>query len=244
MIDRSQRLAARVFAVSYLITFALSISAFYRWYAPILVWDDQGATAHNLIAHENAFRLYLALAFLHGVGCIVILVALYFVLRPIGRGISLIAGLSQLMFVPMWYVSLLDQLHALRLMCGSGAWQEFGPQHLQALAALQLASSQDAYYVGLTFSGLGTALFSYLFFHSRYIPRVLAGWGIAASLFEGFCGVAYLLFPSYGALVSVNWYEMPVLLFNVGLCAWILVKGLGLPETAKLSTKAIGLHPE
>jgi hypothetical protein len=234
VIDRSQRLAARVFAVAYLISFGISIFAFYRWYAPILVWDDPSATARNLIAHEDAFRNYLAFAFLHGVGCIVIAVALYIVLRPDRRGISLFAGLSMLMYVGMWFVSLLDQLHALRLMCGKGAWQGFDPQHLQALAGLQLASSEDAYYVGLTFLGLGTALFSYLFFRARSIPRVLAGWGIASSLFEGFSGCAYLLFPSFGAIISVNWYEMPVLLFNVGFCAWIFVKGLGQPDPATL----------
>jgi hypothetical protein len=235
MIDRSQRVAARVFAVTYLISFALSISAFYRWYAPILLWDDPSSTARNLIAHEVAFRNYLAFAFLHGVGCIVIAIALYIVLRPVRRGVSLFAGLSVLIYVGMWFVSLLDQLHALRLMCGKGAWREFDPQHLQALAGLQLASSQDAYYIGLTFLGLGTGLFSYLFFRARYISRILAGWGVVAGLFEAFCGCAYLLFPGYGAIVSVNLYEAPALLFNVGLCAWIFAKGLGQADAAKLT---------
>jgi hypothetical protein len=236
MIDRSQRLAAKVFAATYLTSFAMVIVAFYRWYAPILVWNDHAATARNIIAHENAFRLYLTSVFLNGVGCLVILVALYIMLRPISRGISLFAGLSLLMYAVMWFVYLLDQFYALRVMSGGGALQGFDPQHLQALAGLQLASGWDAYYVGLPFSGLGTALFSYLFFRSRYIPRVLAGWGIVSCLFEGFCGLAYLVFPGFGAIVSVNWYEMPVLLFNVGLCAWIFVKGLRQEEPAKLST--------
>jgi hypothetical protein len=233
MIDKSQRLAAKVFAATYIISFATTIVAFYRWLAPILVWSDQAATARNIIAHESAYRLYLTSAFLNGVGCLVILVALYIVLRPISRGISLFAGLSLLMYAIMWFIFLLDQFYALRVMSAGGALQGFDSQHLQALAGLQLASGWDAYYVGLPFSGLGTALFSYLFFRSRYIPRLLAGYGILACLFEGFCGLAYLLYPSYGKIVSVNFYEMPVLLFNVGLCAWILVKGLRQPEPAK-----------
>jgi len=234
MIDRSQRLAARVFAITYLISFVITIGAFTRWYAPILVWDDPSATARNIIVHEFAFRLYLAAGFLNGVGCVVALIALYIVLRPISRGMALFAGLSLLVYALMWYVSLLDQLYALRVMGGGTAWKGFDPQHLQVLAGLQLASGWDAYYIGLTFSGLGTALFSYLFFRSRYISRVLAAWGIVACLFEGFSGCAYLLFPSYGAIVSVNWYELPVMLFNVGLCAWIFFKGLKQPEPASL----------
>jgi uncharacterized membrane protein len=235
MIDRSQRLAAKAFAITYLISFAMVIVAFTRWYAPILVWNDPSATARNIIAHESTFRLYLTSGFLNGIGCIVILVALYIVLRPINRGVSLFAGLSQLVYALMWFVSLLDQLYALRLMGGTGALQHMDPQHLQALAGLQLASGWDAYYIGLAYSGVGTALFSYLFFRSRYIPRVLAGFGIMACLFEGFSGCVYLLFPSYGAIVSVNWYETPVLLFNVVLCAWILIKGLKQPQSATLA---------
>jgi hypothetical protein len=231
MIDQSQRLAAKVFAVTYLISFATMIIAFTRWYAPILVWNDQAATARNIIAHEFAFRMYLSSAFVNGVGCVVVLVALYLVLRPISRGISLFAGLSLLMYVVLWYFSLLDQLYALRVM-GGGVLQGYDPQHLQALAGLQLASGWDAYYIGLAFSGLGTALFSYLFYRSRYIPRLLAALGIATCLFEGFSGLAYLLFPGYGAIVSVNWFEPPVLLFNVALCAWLLIKGLKQPQPA------------
>jgi hypothetical protein len=232
-IDRSQRLAAKVFAFSYLISFALSIFAFYRWYAPILVWDDPATTARNLVAHEYAFRIYLAFAFLHGVGGMVILVALYILLRPISRSISLLAALGMLVYVLMWFVSLLDQLHALRVMCGRGIWQGFDAQHLQALAGLQIASGQDAYYVGLTLLGMGTALFSYLLFRAHYVPQVLAGWGIVACLFEGICGCTYLLFPGFGAILSVNWYEAPALLFHVGLCAWLFVKGLGQAEAPK-----------
>ena len=234
MIDPSQRLAAKVFAVTYLISFGIMIAAFIRWYAPILAWNDTAGTARNNITHEFAFRLYLASAFLNGVGCMVILVALYLVLRPIGRGIALFAGLSQLVYALTWFISLLDQLYALRVMGGGGSLLGFDAQHIEALAGLHLASGWDAYYVGLSFSGLGTALFSYLFFRSRYIPRALAGYGILACLFEGFCGLSYLLFPGFGAIVSVNWYENPVLLFNVLLCAWILIKGLKQPQPAAL----------
>jgi len=206
---------------------------FRRYFAPLLVWNDQAATARNLIAHESTFRLYLGSVFLYGMGSVVMLVALYIVLRPISRGIALFAAFSQLIFIVLWFIELIGQFCALRVM--SGTLQGFNPQQLQALAGFQLASGWDAYYIGLPFSALATAVFSYLFLRSRYIPRILAGFGILSCLFEGFCGFAYLLFPGYGAIVSVNYYEMPVLLFNVGLCAWILIKGLRPAEPAKLA---------
>ncbi len=107
-------------------------------------------------------------------------------------------------------------------MDGEGPPQAFDSKQLQELAGLQLASGWDAYYIGLAFYALSTLLFSWLFFQSRYIPRILAAWGVLASLFEGVCAFAYLNDRRFGAVVSVNWYEMPTALFELALCIWIL----------------------
>ena len=92
--------------------------------------------------------------------------------------------------------------------------KEGGPQaferfQLQSRAGLQLASGWDAYYIGLTFYALSTSPFSCLFFRSRYMSRILAAWGVLASLFEGVCAFAYLSDRRFKTVVSVNWYEMP-----------------------------------
>ena len=226
MIDPSQRTAARFYAITYLLTMAMLMVAFPRFFAPYLVWNDGAATARNLIAHEAAFRIFLTIAFINGVAGVALLVAQYVILRPINRGIALFAALSQLIYAGAWYTEMLLQLLALRAM-GSGApLKAIEPASAQALAGLFLDASWDAYYIGLPFLGLGTALFAWLFFRSRYVPRALALWGVLAAAFEGACGFLYLLFPRFGNVVSVNWYEMPVLLFELGICLWILIKGL------------------
>ena len=40
MIDRSQRLASRVYAVTFLVCTAVIMVVFPRYYAPLLVWND------------------------------------------------------------------------------------------------------------------------------------------------------------------------------------------------------------
>ena len=67
-----------------------------------------------------------------------------------------------------------------------GPRQAFEWRRLQARAGLQLACVWDAYYIGLTFYALSTSRFSCLFFRSRYMSRILAAWGVLASLFEGY----------------------------------------------------------
>jgi len=229
MIDRSQQVAARVFAITTLVALVLIMVAFSRWYAPFLVWEHDAETARNYAANEHLVHFYIASAVIYGMATMMVLVALYVVFRPISRGLALFAALTRLVYVAMWFAGLLDLFNALRIMGGHEYLRVLEPERLQALAGLQVASGWDAYYIGLTCYATASVVFSYLFFKSHYIPRVLGLFGIVASLFEGVCGFVYLVDRSFGAIVSVNWYEMPVMLFEVAASIWILVRGLRVP---------------
>jgi xanthine/uracil permease len=170
--------------------------------------------------------MFIAASCLNGLAGVVLLTALYMVLRPINRGVALFAAFSRLVYVAMWFVQVLGSFSALRIVDGEGSLRVFESKQLLALAGLQLASGWDAYYIGLAFYALSTLLFSWLFFQSRYIPRILATWGVLASLFEGVCAFAYLNNRGFGAVVSVNWYEMPTVFFELALCIWILATAL------------------
>jgi hypothetical protein len=225
MFDPSQRLAARIAGLIYLLTFLIVIAAFVRFYAPYLVWDNVAETARNIAAHRHDYRIYIAGAMLNGIGLVILPAALYLLLRPINRGLALFAAWSRMVYAVMWFAEICYGLSALRIVSGAPYLQAFEPDRLRALAGLQLASGWDAYYVGLTFYGLSTAVFAWLWFQSRYIPRWLALWGLAAALFEGVCGFAYLTFPSFGSVVSVNYYELPLMLFELPLSILLLWKG-------------------
>jgi hypothetical protein len=226
MIERSQTFAARIFAITYLLSLAIILVAFSRFYAPYVVWERGEETARHFLGNEHAIRFYLGGAFLYGVGMIVLLTALYVILRPVSKGIALFATFSKLMYVFFWFIVLLDIFGALRLVGSPGSSHTFGPDGVAALAGMRLDSSRDAYYIGLTFNGIGSALFAWMFFQSRYVPRTLAVWGVLASLYEGFCGIAYLLHPGVGTTLSPNWYELPAMTFELLLCAWLLFRGL------------------
>ncbi len=231
MVDGSQRSAARVAAIAYLLALIAMVVSF-RLYLPLLAWNDLAATAQNIAAHEPAFRLYLAGALAYGVGVVVVLTALYVVLRPVSQAVALFAALCRFIYAVMWFVQLLSSFAALDTARGSGYLSVIGREQLQAMAASHLAAGWNAYYVGLGFYGLGTLAFACLWLKSRYVPRALAVWGVASSVFIGFCGFAYLLFPSFGGIVSVDWYEGPTALFELGLSVWLLAKGLRLPSPA------------
>ncbi len=225
MMDRSQRYAARVFGITYPLSLAVIMVSFSRFYAPYLAWGNGEETARHFIGHEHAIRLYLAGSFLYGVGTIVLLTALYIILRPVSRGVALFAAFSKLTYALFWFVVLLDLFGVLRLLGSTGALRTLGPDGLAGLAGMQFDSSRDAYYIGLALNGLGSALFAWVFFKSRYIPRIVAVWGIVASLYEAFCGFAYLIDPGFGSVLSPNWYELPLMTFELLLCLWLLFQG-------------------
>jgi hypothetical protein len=162
MIEPAQRSAAKVFAVTYLLSWAIIVVVFPRFYAPYLVWENGEETARHFVHHEEAIRIYLAGAFVHGVGMIVLLTALYVLLRPVNRGMALCAALSRVIYAVFWFIFILDVLGALRFLAGAGALRGFGPDGLAALAGAQLDAGRDAYYIGLAFNGLGSALFAWV----------------------------------------------------------------------------------
>lgn len=236
--ERSQQTAAKVFAIAYLLSFAILMLAFSRFYAPYIVWENGQETARHFMAHEQAIRIYLAGAFLHGIGLVVLIAALYVILRPISRGMALFAAFSKLIYLVFWFFLVLDIFSSLRLLGATGLLRSIGTDGLAALAGSQIDSSRDAYYIGLVFNGLGSALFAWVLFQSRYLPRALAIFGVLSALYEGVCGFAYLFHPKFGAVLSPNWYELPLMLFEIALCLWFLFRGLRSPETAVSGSKS------
>ena len=226
MIEKSQRSAAKVLGVVYPLTFVIVTAAFMRFYAPYLNWNNKAETARNFFVHERAIRMYIAAALIYGAGLVALLTALYVILRPVSRALALFAAFCRLAYAFLWFVMLLDIFGALRVMASAGSSPALELDRLPILAGLQLSLSLDAYYIGLGFYGLGTLIFGYLWLKSRYIPRALAAWGMLASTFAGFCAFAFLLFPGFGKVISVNWYELPLLLFELPTSLWVLIKGL------------------
>ena len=126
MMERAQRSAAKIFAVTYLLSMGILMVVFPRFYAPHLVWENGEETARRFLSHEESIRIYLAGAFVHGVGMIVLLTALYVLLRPVNRGMALCAAFSRVIYAVFWFIFVLDMFGALRMLAGAGALRGFG----------------------------------------------------------------------------------------------------------------------
>jgi hypothetical protein len=117
-------------------------------------------------------------------------------------------------------------LGALRLLGNTAYLPVFAADQLQTLANLHLASGNDAYYVGLPFWGMASLLCSFLWLRSHYVPRLLAAFGVISSAWCVFCAFAFIVFPHFDAIVHAGWFDMPMVIFELVLGFWLLLKGL------------------
>jgi hypothetical protein len=225
-IDDSQRTAARVAGFAYLITFATVVYVNFGIHDRLIVENNAAETARNILAHERLFRIGIAGDLVYCGGVVVLLTALYVILKPVNGGLALLAAFWRLVWVMMWLVMTLDLFDALRLLAGADYLRAFEAERLQALARLYLDTRFDAYYVGLLFGALASTVCGDLWFKSRYIPRALAAFGVISSAFCAACTFVFYIFPNFDKIVNLWWFDTPMGIFDIALSFWLLFKGL------------------
>lgn len=221
-IDVSQRKAAKVAGWSYLATFAIVVLVNFAIHDRLIVDGNPAGTAHNILAHERLFRIGMVGDLTYCAGIVVLLTALYVILRPVSLGLALLAALWRLVWVLMWLAMTLHLFDALRLVHGAGS--EAGS--LQALASYYLDTRFDYYYVGLLFEASASTICGYLWLKSRYIPRFLAGFGLISSAWAVACTLVFYVFPGFDKVVNLWWFDTPMAIFNIAASFWLLLKGL------------------
>ncbi len=228
-IEDSQRKGAIVAGWSYLITFAIVVYVNFAIHDRLIVAGNAAETARNILAHERLFRIGMAGDLIYCVGVVVLITALYVVLRPVSQGLAMLAALWRLVWVLMWLVMTLHLCDALRLLGGASYWRTFETDRLQELARFYLGTRFDYYYVGLLFGSLASTVCAYLWLKSRYIPKALAVFGLLSSAFCVACTLVFYIFPNFDKIVNLWWFDSPMGFFDIALSFWLLIKGLRLP---------------
>src|SRR6266545_4434854 len=205
-IDESQRKAARVVGFSYL--FALLPAIFAEFYVrtQLIAFDDAAQTARNIMAHERLFRLGTASNLSVFAVDVVLIIALYVVLKPVNRNLALLATGWGLIETATLALVTLSDFDVLRILSG--------------------ADYLHAFETNLVFAGLRSTAFCYLWFKSRLIPRALAAWGMFASFLMGASAFSFIIFPELAKVVAVEVYGAPIFFFELTMGFWLLLRGL------------------
>ena len=225
-IKELQRKAAKAAGFSYLIAFAIVVYVNFGILNHLIVENNASETAQNILKHERLFRIGITGDLIYCAGVVVLLTALYLILKPINSGLALLAAFWRLVWVLIWLVMTLNLFNALKLLSGANYLRAFETARLQALARFYLGSSFDYYYVGLLFGSLASTVCGYLWLKSRYIPRALAVFGVISSAFCVACTLIFYIFPDFDKTVNLWWFDSPMSIFDIILSFWLLFKGL------------------
>jgi hypothetical protein len=59
-----------------------------------------------------------------------------------------------------------------------------------------------------------------------YIPKLLSGLGLFASVMLAGCTFAFIVFPDFSQIATIGVYGGPIFVFEVAIGLWLLLKGL------------------
>lgn len=225
VIDQSQQNAAKIAGFTLIFAIAIVVISNYSVTFRYIV-ADAAETAENIITYKRAFRFNIFCNLIYLVTLILMSTSLYVILKPVNKNFAMAAVFTRFVYALIWAIMAINTFNAFRLLGNAAYLPAFDEGQLQALSKLHLTSSWDAYYVGLPFWGLASMICSFLLFKSKYIPKTLAVFGIISSAWCVFCAFTYLIFPEYGETVHIGLFDVPMIIFEITLGFWLLIKGL------------------
>jgi Domain of unknown function (DUF4386) len=119
------------------------------------VAGDAVQTARNIVASERLLRIGTVSDLITFAGDVILVWALYVVLKPINRKVALLAAFWRLAECSIPGVITLNDFVALRFLSGADYLRAFDTAQLQALARLFVGVQADGFRIGFVFFGLG-----------------------------------------------------------------------------------------
>lgn len=200
----------------------------------VTVPNDAAATAANMVANGFRFRLGLTVDLLSGASYLGVTALLYYLLRPAGRSLSLLAGFFGLAGVAIGGFAWISDLTRLVLVSGDRVLAAFTTSQLQSMMMVAFRVRLQVFSVAMVFFGLQCVLLGTLIARSTFLPRALGVLLALGGSSYVVLSLANLLVPSVaGRLLLV---VMPIALVGEGsLAVWLLAKGVDVQRWSECS---------
>jgi Domain of unknown function (DUF4386) len=223
-LEPAQRTAARVAGFAYLFNYVTSVFAVLTL-SRITGSGDFAEKARRVLASEHLYRTALASMAIGWIIIVILAFALYVTLEPVNKRLAQLALFFELGQSFVGAVTVVVSFAALRLYTLAQASGPFQNEQLQALVSVtRNASENSGFNIAMIFLGLGSTLFFYLFYKSRYIPRALAAFGVFASVVMAMVSLAILIFPEYAGTIQYGWGPMGIT--EITTAFWLMIVGI------------------
>ena len=187
-------------------------------------------TAAKLAAitqHATDVRIGIGLNLLCCFSALVLAVTLYRITRDEDPDLAMLGLTCRVGEGVIGAVFMFSTLGLLWLGTAAGA-NAPDPAAAQALGAFLFKVDSWSPTIGAIFFAVGSTLFSYLLLRGRMVPVVLGWLGVLASIL-----LVVLLPGQLAGFVTgpvLNFMWLPMLVFEVTLALWLLIKGVAMPR--------------
>jgi hypothetical protein len=186
---------------------------------------DFAEQARRVAASEFLYRTALTSMAIGWVLIVFLAFSLYVTLKPVNKRLAQLALLLELCQAAVGAVTVIFSFMLLGLYTTPGG--SFQNDQLHALVRI-FSANFSGFNISMMFLGIGSAIFFYLFYKSRYIPRLLAGWGVFASVVMVFVSAAMILFPENSRMLQLGWG--PLGIAEIGAALWLTIVGIRQPR--------------
>jgi Domain of unknown function (DUF4386) len=219
-IEKTQRIYARVAGFLFLWLIITGLAGMLT-ISRIVGSGTFAETAKRVIASERLYRVALSSELIETLSTILLAFALYVTLKPVDKLLAQMAMYWRLGESFIGGVGMIIGFVRLGLYTSPPSVGALGPDQTQALVALTRHAGSASYNISAIFFSIGSILFFYLFFKSRYIPWVLSALGVLASVIVTIICFGNLIFPEYTARLQYGW--APMALAEVATGIWLML---------------------
>ena len=185
--------------------------------------EGTAATLASIAQHASLVRVTIVLTLLQAAYALVLAVTLFALTRDQDRDLAVMALSCR---VGEGVIAAISPVRTLALL--SIATAAAPDAATQALGALLLRMGGWTGLIAATCFAVGSTLYSYLFLRARSIPRPLAWLGVLASVLLVVALPLQLAGFVRGQVSNFIW--IPMLVFEVALALWLLIRGVGMSQ--------------
>jgi hypothetical protein len=178
-------------------------------------------TAKRVVASERLYRLALSSELIETLSTLLLAFALYATLKPVNELLAQMAMYWRLGESFIGGAGMIVDFARLRLYTSPQSSGMLGTDQSQALVGLTGDAGFATYNICAIFFSIGSILFFYLFFKSRYIPRILSAFGVFASVVVTISCFGSLIFPEHAAPLQYGWVPMAIAEVTTGI--WLML---------------------
>jgi hypothetical protein len=200
---------------------------------------DAAATARNILANEQLFRLGILTDFATLVLFIFLVVSLYNLFESVDTWHARLMVLLVSIGVTVGIANLFNKFAPLILLSGAGYFSVFAKPQLDALVQGFLSLNSIGNTVDTAFWGLWLFPFGILVIKSGWFPKVLGVLLLVAGFGYVVTTITSIVLPAYEevvtkAMMPLGFGEFPIIL-------WLLIRGAKVPERVAIEESPVAV---